>query len=275
MDQISRRQSLGRMFMLLGGGGLASCGCHSVPMTGRKQLLVYPEGHEVTLGQQAYSQVTEKTPLSDNETYRSVVQQVGSRIAAVAGRADFAWEFKTLKSAEQNAFCLPGGKVAVHEGIIPICENEAGLAVVMSHEIAHALARHGGERMSQNAAVQGVQTAASYVLKTQEQVKRDMVLKAYGVATEYGVLLPYSRKHESEADRIGVMLMAQAGYDPAEAPKFWTRFGGAAKTEKPAEFLSTHPSDERRSRDLQALLPQAQTLYTQAPQQLGVGVSLS
>ncbi len=276
MKTMDRRTALHCILGNLGALGIASCcGCRSAPITGRKQLLIYPEGHELSLGEQAYSEATKETPETDNALYRSLVSQVGNRIAAVAGRSDYQWEFKTLKSNDQNAFCLPGGKVAVYEGILPICENEAGLAVVMSHEIAHALARHGGERMSQNAAVQGVQTAVGYVMQNQEQVRRELFMKAYGVASEYGVILPYSRKHESEADSIGLTLMAKAGYDPGEAPRFWRRFGAANVGEKKAEFFSTHPSDERRAADLLAQLPKAQQDYDAAPEKSGLGQTIS
>ena len=154
--------------------------------------------------------------------------------------------------------------MAVYEGILPVCANEAGLAVVMSHEIAHALARHGGERMSHNYAVDGVKQAVDYVMRKREDNKHEMVMQAYGVASKYGVVLPYSRKHESEADHMGILLMAKAGYDPAEAPRFWARFATMSQGEKPPEFLSTHPADERRSEDLQALLPEAGELCQQA-----------
>jgi metalloendopeptidase OMA1, mitochondrial len=254
---------------------LGACGCRTAPLTGRRQLLIMPESQEVSLGQQSFSQVSSETPESTNPRYRDLVQRVGERIAAVAKRDDYQWEFKTLSSSEQNAFCLPGGKVAVYEGILPVCQTEAGLAVVMSHEIGHAIARHGGERMSQNVAVDGVKTALGYVTQQQDQVRREVALKAFGVASQYGVLLPYSRKHELEADHIGIMLMSQAGYDPSEAPRFWTRFGAAtASGGKPPEFLSTHPSDQRRSDELTKLLPQANSLYTSAPTKIGIGETI-
>jgi len=154
---------------------------------------------------------------------------------------------------------------------LPVCQNEAGLAVVMSHEVAHVLARHGGERMSQTAAVNVVQTGVGYALRNKEQVAKDLWMRAYGAGTNYGFLLPYSRKHESEADQIGVMLMAKAGYDPAEAPRFWTRFASASKSANPPEFLSTHPADARRASDLEKLLPQALEGYRQATSQVGQG----
>ncbi len=272
MSPINRRESMWRLAI----AGFASCtcfgGCRSAPVTGRKQLLMMPESQELTLGLQSYGEVTSKSKESSNSRFIELVSRVGHRIAAVSDRSDFQWEFRVLESDEQNAFCLPGGKVAVYEGILPVCENEAGLAVVMSHEVAHALARHGGERMSQNAAVQGMKTAVGYAMQKQDEVRRDAALKAYGIATEYGVLLPYSRKHELEADHIGVMLMAKAGYDPVEAPKFWRRFGGtAAAGEKPPEFMSTHPSDDRRAETLSKLLPQAQSLYAQTETPFGTG----
>jgi predicted Zn-dependent protease len=249
-------------------------GCKSAPLTGRKQMLLMPESQEVSMGLSAFNDVTEKEPASQNAQYVDLVQRVGQRIAAVADKPDYKWEFKVIQSDQQNAFCLPGGKVAVYEGIIPVCATEAGLAVVMSHEIAHALARHGGERMSQNMAVDGVKQAVSYVMQNQDQTRKDIVMQAYGVSSQYGVLLPYSRKHESEADHIGLMLLAKAGYDPREAPRFWTRFGEAKQGQQQMEFMSTHPSDARRSADLAALVPEALKLYEAAPEKIGLGVNI-
>lgn len=251
-------------------GGIAMCGCKSAPMTGRKQLLLMPEGQEVSLGDEAYQEVLAEEPPSSNAKYIAMVERVGQRIAARSNRPDFDWEFKVIASPTQNAFCLPGGKVAIYEGILPICRNEAGLAVVMSHEVAHALARHGGERMSQNMAVDQTKQAINFLMQKQDQTRRDLLLQAYGVGTQYGVLLPYSRKQESEADHIGVMLMAEAGYDPSEAPAFWERFGSVGG-EKPPEFMSTHPADERRAQDLAALLPEATDKYAAAPERFGSG----
>ncbi len=204
--------------------------------------MFYPEDTEISMGQQSFADVVSKETISTNSRYQQIVERVGMRIAAVSERNTYQWETKVVASEEQNAFCLPGGKIVVYEGILPICQNEAGLAVVMSHEVAHVLARHGGERMSQTAAVNGMQTAIGYALRNKEKVAQDLWMRAYGVGTNYGFLLPYSRKHESEADHIGLLLMAKAGYDPAEAPRFWTRFASASKGAKPAEFLSTHPA---------------------------------
>lgn len=246
-------------------------GCRSAPITGRKQMLLLPEDQELSLGATAYQETVAKEKLSTNPQYTAMVERVGRRIAAVADRKDYQWEFKVIASTQQNAFCLPGGKVCVHEGILPICESEAGLAVVMSHEIAHALARHGGERISQGYAVEATKQAMSYFTKSQDQQKQEMIMKAYGAASQYGVILPYSRKHESEADHIGLMLMSKAGYDPAEAPRFWQRFAAANTGEKPMEFFSTHPSDSNRAAALMGLLQEAQVLYAAAPDKVGRG----
>jgi len=222
------------------------------------------------MGRKAYEEILAEEKVSTNQHYIEMVNRVGRRIAAVASRDDFDWEFRVIDSPTMNAFALPGGKVAIYEGIMPVCENEAGLAVVMSHEIAHALARHGGERMTQQNMVNGLGKVIEYASQNREQKQRDRIRSLYGMGTQYGVLLPYSRKHESEADQIGLILMSRAGYDPTEAPKFWKRFG-EINGEKPLEFLSTHPSDERRAADLQAMLPEAYKEYESAPEQYALG----
>ncbi|HBN75918.1 MAG TPA: hypothetical protein DD473_08880 [Planctomycetaceae bacterium] len=249
---------------------LGTAGCYSTPISNRKQLLLIPEQQEITLGMQSYEDILAEEKLSSNPHYVEMVQRVGQRIAAEAGHDEYAWEFRVIESPEMNAFALPGGKVAIYEGILPICENEAGLAVVMSHEIAHAIARHGGERMTQ----QGVATAAGKVVdfysKDKEQKERERVRAVFGAAAQYGYILPYSRKHESEADQIGLILMSRAGYDPKEAPRFWKRFSQQGG-QKPPEFMSTHPSDERRAADLEAMLPEALAEYSTATEQYALG----
>ncbi len=256
----------------LAGFGIAGCmcGCRSAPVTGRNQLILMPESQEVALGLQAFEQVVADEPESQNVPLTQLVGRVGHRIATVADRSDFDWEFRLLAGSQQNAFCLPGGKVAVYEGILPVCENEAGLAVVMSHEIAHALARHGGERMSQNMVNDTAKNVVGRITRKRVPERAEVLMQAYGVATEYGVLLPYSRKQESEADEIGVMLMARAGYEPNEAPRFWSRFGSLTENGTP-EFMSTHPSDQRRSADLLALMGEASRLYEACHQKIGRG----
>lgn len=241
-------------------------------MTGRKQLIVFPEQTEIDMGKQAFSQVISEQDSSQPSPYNSLVEEVGHRIASVSGRNDYEWEVRVVRDNQRNAYCLPGGKIVVYEGILPVCQNEAGLAVVMSHEVAHVLARHGGERMSQQAAVNGAQQIVGMLTQNQEQVSRELWMKAYGVATNYGVILPYSRKHEMEADHIGLKLMSEAGYDPTEAPKFWTRFAQSDSGQtKPAEFMSTHPSDHRRASELEKLLPEALEIYRQAALPVGTG----
>lgn len=250
-------------------------GCRQTPITNRRQLLnpLVPESREIAMGVSAYEELVKEEPASVNQQYVQMVERVGRRIAAVAGRPDYEWEFRVINSPQQNAFCLPGGKVAIYEGILPICKNEAGLAVVMAHEIAHATARHGGERMAHSAVADGVKQAIGYVMQEQTDRSREIVQTVYGVGSKYAAILPFSRKHESEADHIGLIYMAKAGYDPMEAPLFWERFGQASP-EQPPEFLSTHPSHGRRSSELQELLPEAMTHYKQAPTKYGIGEAI-
>ena len=272
LSQLSFRHAC---VIALSGLCLIAWGCQTTPVSGRRQLVLIPEQQEMNLGATTYQELLAKETPSRQQRYVEMVQRVGDRIAAVAGRDDFAWEFKVIDSDQQNAFCLPGGKVAVYEGIISVCQSEAGLAVVMSHEIAHALARHGGERMTHQQVKQvgskAVDFAGKWLYKDEYDSKREIVLTAYGVGSEYLGVLPYSRKHESEADLIGLELMAKAGYDPSEAPSFWERFGAAKGGKTPVEFFSTHPSDARRAADLRENLPKALEVYRAAPQQYGLG----
>ncbi len=249
-------------------------GCRRVPITERRQLVLVPERQEIEMGQQLYAELLQQYGLSDNEQATAVIRRVGQRIAAVTGRPDYRWEFHLLRSDVPNAFCLPGGKVAFFEGILPVCQNEAGVAVVMSHEVAHALARHGAERMSQGALVRLVGQVVQLAMREEQPLERESVELAYGVVSKYGVLLPYSRKHEAEADAIGLRLMARAGYDPSEAVRFWQRFADYNGQPQVPEFFSTHPSDQRRAERLRELLPQAQRLYAQTTPKYGLGEPL-
>lgn len=250
-------------------------GCRTTPITGRRQMLIVPESEEISMGLKAYEETLSTEQMSANQRWAQMVQRVGSRIAQVADRPDYQWEFQLVSSPEMNAFALPGGKVAIYEGIMPICQNEAGLAVVMSHEIAHALARHGGERMSQEYLFAGLGKVMSWATQNRTALTQQRLATAFGIASKYGVVLPYSRKHESEADHMGMILMARAGYDPREAPLFWERFGAAqAQDEQPIEFLSTHPADQRRAEDLRALLRDAMAYYEASPAKLGLGENL-
>ncbi len=251
---------------------LVWAGCRSTPVTNRRQVLnpLIPESKEIEMGVTAYGQLLSDEQPSTNQRYVAMVERVGRRIAAVAGRPDYQWEFRVIRSQQQNAFALPGGKVAIYEGILPICQNEAGLAVVMAHEIAHATARHGGERMAHSALADAGKTALAHFTKTSSPKTQEMVQTVYGVGSKYGGILPFSRKHESEADHIGLIYMSKAGYDPSEAPLFWQRFGQVAQSGT-HEFLSTHPSHGTRSQDLRELLPEAMSLYQQAPEKFGKG----
>lgn len=253
---------------------LIAIGCQSAPLTERRQLLMVSAEKENAMGLTAYQDVLKAEPVSRNETAVELVRRVGNRIAAVANRPDFDWEFNVIESETQNAFCLPGGKVAIYTGILPVCQTEAGLAVVMSHEIGHAIARHGGERMSHQMVQNTAKDAVARLMQNRDESTKNIVLTAYGAGAQYGAILPYSRKHELEADHIGVLLMAKAGYDPSEAPEFWERFSGAKEGGPPLEFLSTHPSDARRASALRELLPEAMQLYQAAPQKIGLGEAI-
>lgn len=256
-------------------GFLLVSGCATVPGTGRRQLLVMSEAEENKMGLAAYQQVLEEEPVTQKTKVAELVRRVGDRIAAVANRPDFDWDFNVIESETQNAFCLPGGKVAVYTGILPVCQTEAGLAVVMSHEIGHAIARHGGERMSHQTVQNTVKKGVELLVKDRKDTTKNIVLTAYGAGAQYGAILPYSRKHELEADEIGIMLMAKAGYDPSEAPEFWDRFSAAKDgSAAPMEFLSTHPSDARRSAALREKLPEAMSHYEKATQKHGQGIAI-
>ena len=252
-------------------------GCKTTPVSNRRQLNVIPESQLVSMGLTSYQQILSNEQLSSNQRYIEMINRVGQRIADVVSQeypsaADYKWEFNVIKSDQMNAFALPGGKVAFYEGIIPVCQSEAGIAVVMSHEIAHALLNHGGERMSQELVAQGVGKLVQFGARNQTAERQDMIMKAYGVGSKYGVLLPYSRKQESEADLVGLKLMAKAGYDPSEAPQFWERFGQIKGSGGPSEFLSTHPSDQRRATALREQLPDALQIYRlEARVRYGIG----
>lgn len=276
----TKNQSIDRRTALkaIGAAGFGAClcgGCRTAPVTQRRQLMLLPEGQELALGSQAFEETIASEQLSSNTRLAQMVKRVGQRIASVSNRNDYQWEFQLIQSPTQNAFCLPGGKVAIYEGMLPVCQDEAGLAVVMSHEVAHALARHGGERMSHSMAVDGVKRVAEKLAGTYAADKKEILMKAYGVGSQYGVLLPYSRRQESEADHIGLNLMAQAGYDPTVAPDFWTRFGQLKTGDQQPEFLSTHPADERRAADLLALMDESKAIYAQAKQKFGRGEAIT
>jgi metalloendopeptidase OMA1, mitochondrial len=248
-------------------GALLFTGCQTVPETGRSQLNLVSSDEEVKLGVTAFQQTKQKTPISKDAKANEMLQRVGTRIAGVANLPNAQWEFVVFESPEANAWCLPGGKVGVYTGILPITKNEAGLATVIGHEVAHATAHHGAERMSQQMVAQLGGTAAGALVSGQSQATQTLVGQAYGVASEVGVLLPFSRKQEAEADYIGLLYMARAGYDPAEAVAFWQRFSEFNRQHGGSQglsFLRTHPLDEQRIQNLKAELPKAQVEYQKA-----------
>lgn len=247
--------------------------CKTVPLTGRKQLNLLPSSQVQSMAVSEYGAVLNEAQLSDNATWTKYVKNSGIRIKEAAETylqqnnlsdlvEGYIWEFNLLKDdATVNAWCMPGGKVAFYTGIMPICQNEVGTAVVMGHEIAHAIARHGNERMSQGLATELGGVALSVAIANEPEKTQSLYMSAYGLGAQYGVILPYSRTHESEADRIGLIFMAMAGYDPREAPKFWERMAAQSGGVAPPEFLSTHPSNATRIKNLNKWMDEALTYY--------------
>jgi metalloendopeptidase OMA1, mitochondrial len=235
--------------------------CATAPYTGRKQILLISEGEEMALGNTAYRDVLKKEKISQDPKANALVKRVGTRIATVANKPEYKWEFTVIDNPKTvNAFCLPGGKIAVYTGILPYTQTEAGLAFVMAHEIGHAIAHHGGERMSEQYVAKLGQEAINIAIAGKSPAAVQAVNTSYGLATTVGIMLPFSRTMEYEADHIGIIIMAKAGYDPHEAPAFFERM---AKSQHgaPPEFLSTHPADQARIRQLNALVPEAMSYY--------------
>jgi predicted Zn-dependent protease len=243
--------SLGRLVLAL---GLAVTACQQAPVTGRWQVMAVPESQETEMGLQAYQQIKAESKISRDPELNKRIQRVGSRIAKVSPHPEWAWEFTLFQDDEPNAFALPGGKVGVNTGLFKVARNDAQLAAVMGHEVAHAIARHGGERMSQGILAQLGTTAVG--IGTGSSAAAELAAQA----ATLGVILPYSRTQESEADHIGLLYMAQAGYDPREAITLWQNFEALGGS-RPAEFLSTHPSEGTRIERLQELMPQAMEIY--------------
>jgi predicted Zn-dependent protease len=246
-------------------------GCQMGPF-GRHQIVALNPQQEAQLGLQAYEDVLQESDVVSSGRALDAVKRVGSRLAEAAENPDvcraiqlrpqkFDWRFSLVRSKQVNAFCLPGGKVVVYTGILPVAKTEAGLATVLGHEIGHALAHHGAERMGQEQLVRIGQIAVAGSIRDASPADRAKLLAVLGAGAKVGVLLPFSRKHESEADHIGLILMAAAGYNPEEAIDFWRRMDKASKGAAPPEFLSTHPSHDRRAADLNNWLPEALALY--------------
>jgi predicted Zn-dependent protease len=245
--------------------------CSTVPLIGRKQVSLLPESNMVEMSLTNYSQFLSENKLSANKEQTDVVKRVGARMSVAVEKylkdngfqdriADFKWEFNLVENAEPNAWCMPGGKVVFYTGILPLTKNDAGVAVVMGHEIAHAVARHGNERMSQQMLVQFGGIALSEAIKTKPEQTKAIWQTAYGLGTQVGVMLPYSRQHEYEGDKLGLIFMAIAGYDPKEAISFWERMA-ANSTAKMPQFLSTHPVEQNRIEAIKQFLPEATKYY--------------
>jgi predicted Zn-dependent protease len=251
---------------------LVFASCSTVPITGRRQLSIVPVSQVVSMSADSYSDLIKSSKLSTNARDTAMVRSVGQKIAASAElflrenglQADlvnYKWEFNLIDdSSTVNAFCMPGGKVAVYTGILLYTKDQSGLAVVIGHEVAHAIANHGGERMSQMMIAEFGSMALAQAIKDKPAKTQQIFITAFGIGADIGVILPYSRSHELEADRIGLILMARAGYDPLAAVPFWERMN-QQKGGRPPEFLSTHPAEESRIAGIQAAIPEAMKYY--------------
>jgi predicted Zn-dependent protease len=260
-------------------GGFLAYGCREGPF-GRRQLVTISPQQEARLGAQAFQQILQQergNVLPDDSPVVQAVRHVGLRLAQAAEDPElrrrmkladipFRWDFEVIRSRQVNAFCLPGGKVVVYTAILPVCQTEAGLATVMGHEIGHALARHGAERMAQQQLVSIGQIAAAASFRDLDPRAQASLLALMGAGAQVGILLPFSRAQESEADHIGLLLMAAAGYDPTEAVDFWQRMARLGQSRAP-EFLSTHPSHGRRIQQLRGWMPEAEQLYADSVHQ--------
>lgn len=254
---------------------LAFAGCYTNPVTGRKSLVLLSQGEEVTLGAQSFQDIRQKEKVSSDAGHNARVTRIGQRIAQAVGNElpDAKWEFVVFESNDLNAFALPGGKVGVYTGLLKLAESDAELATVMGHEIGHVIARHGAERMSEAMVIGGVGALGSAAVeaKTQDPQTKQLFELAYGGLTTVGRVLPHSRSNESEADRMGAIYAARAGYDPRAAITFWQKMmaqkqaaekaGGGS--DKIAALFSTHPADQKRIADLQTLMPTVVPIYEQ------------
>lgn len=246
--------------------------CATVPLTGRKALNLLPESEMVTLGLNSYNEFMKDNRVSKDRAATSLVRDVGKDIAGAVNEfftenkiqnqlKGYEWEFNLIENdSVPNAFALPGGKVAVYSGILPFTRDKNGMAVVLSHEIAHAVARHGNERMSQAMLLQMGGMALDEAVKQKPEQTRGIYNAIYGIGAQLGIMLPYSRDHELEADKLGLIFMAMAGYDPESAIPFWERMARSGGP-KPPEFMSTHPSDESRIKKIKAAMPAAMKYY--------------
>ncbi|MBK7211912.1 MAG: M48 family metallopeptidase [Bacteroidales bacterium] len=247
--------------------------CQKVPITGRKQMKLLPRSTMSQMGAESYSSFLKENPPVNPPTIQSAtVTSVGQKVSAAVEKymndngyssriEGYKWEFNVVESNEINAWCMPGGKVVVYTGILPLTKDDAGLAVVIGHEIAHAIADHGNERMSQQLAIQLGGISLAVAMQQKPQQTQDIFLTAYGIGSQLGQLA-YSRQHELEADKLGLIFMAMAGYDPHRAITFWQEMASKGGS-KPPQILSTHPSDQKRIDQITAFLPEAMKYYKQ------------
>jgi predicted Zn-dependent protease len=249
-------------------------GCVLNMVTGRKQLRLVPEAELQLMAREQYNIFLKENKVLNSSSNKdaAMVDRVGSRISIAIKKyydskgktavlEGFNWEFNTIESKQANAWCMPGGKVVVYTGLLPITQNEAGLSIVMGHEIAHSIAKHGNERMSQAMIQQLGGMALQVALSEKPQQTQDLFMMSYGIGSQVGAMLPWSRQQETEADQYGLIFAAMAGYDPREAIPFWKRMTAAGGAGQP-EFLSTHPSDETRIKNLNKFMPEALKYYT-------------
>jgi predicted Zn-dependent protease len=246
--------------------------CSTVPLTGRSQLNLIPNNEMLAMSFQQYGEFLKENSVSKNQTETDMIKDVGKRIQTAVEKymaqnnladrlAGYNWEFNLVESDQVNAWAMPGGKVVVYTGILPIVQDDEGLAVVLGHEIAHAIAEHGNERLSQELLRSVGAVGLMVALDKEPEQTKNLWMGVYGVGTQIGIMLPYARTHESEADRLGLIFMAMAGYDPHEAPAFWERMAASSQGGAPPEFLSTHPSHQTRINDLNAWIPEAMKYY--------------
>jgi len=268
------KPSLKLWLIILCGSLLSLSSCSQVEITGRKQFNLVPDSIMNSMSFQSYGEFISQSKLSTDVQQTQMVKRVGGRIQKAVEQycaknctqdrlQGYEWEFNLIEDPNVNAWAMPGGKVVVYTGLLPVTRTEEGLAVVMGHEIAHAFARHGSERMTQGLIVEMGGMALSKALESSPAQTQDLFMRSYGIGTQVGVLLPYSRKQESEADHLGLIFMAMAGYNPNEAIIFWQRMAASKQGPAPLELLSTHPTDSTRIRDIENLMPEAMSYYQQ------------